>query len=268
MKYSCFNDLFMINISLNSTGWIKKSSNWPLLAPGPWFAHASPFPFSRNARCQAGGDILINAADVGSGFGFFKERRAGMEVVVFSIAFHYSWPAGPVAGRTLGANINSYSCKLGARHPRNPKNICSGERDRLRPPRNSSSNHSAVCCCFFFVPPFHAGKSRRRAITVVWMEKQLEEWRGERKKCYLKKQQEPRIHAPARRVSFFFNLFIYLFIFGNQNEKTGCSTLRILELRGGDCEHPSIRWQSPRESGYSNSLLKEKQVGAPTDEGP
>lgn len=49
---------------------------------------------------------------------------------VFSIAFHYSWPPGPGVGRTRGANINSYSCKLGARHPRNPKNICSGERER------------------------------------------------------------------------------------------------------------------------------------------
>lgn len=29
----------------------------------------------------------------------------------------------------------------------------------------------------------------------------------------------------------FFNLVIYLFIFGNQNQKTGGSTLRILDLR-------------------------------------
>lgn len=30
------------------------------------------FLFSRSARFQAGGDILINAADVGLGFGFLK----------------------------------------------------------------------------------------------------------------------------------------------------------------------------------------------------
>lgn len=66
---------------------------------------------------------------------------------IFSIAFHYSWPPGPVAGRSPGANINNYSCKLGARHPRNPKIYV---EERLRALGNSSSNHRKV---------FHAGKS-------------------------------------------------------------------------------------------------------------
>lgn len=83
----------------------------------------------------------MNAADAGL---VWILRRGGR---IFSIAFHYSWPPGPLASRSPGANINNYSCKLGARHPRNPKIYV---EERLRVLGNSSSNHRKV---------FHAGKS-------------------------------------------------------------------------------------------------------------
>lgn len=86
-------------------------------------------------------EVLTNTTDAGL---VWILRRGGG---IFSIAFHYSWPPGPVAGRSPGANINNYSCKLGARHPRNPKIYV---EERLRTLGNSSSNHRKV---------FHAGKS-------------------------------------------------------------------------------------------------------------
>lgn len=130
--------------------------------------------------------------------------------MVFSIAFHYSWPPGPVAGRTPGANINSYSCKLGARHPRNPQNICSGERERQTAASRQLVVQSELSLLlFFFSFPRWKKSSPRNHCSLDG--KAIRGNVGRGKKMLPQKQQESRIHVVARRACFF--LFSYLFIY-------------------------------------------------------
>lgn len=89
------------------------------------------------------------------------------------------------------------------------------------------------------------------------MEKQLEGWWGG-KKCFLQNSRSWEFMLLLDGCFLFFNAYICLFIFGNQNQKTGNLT-RVVELRGRECGLSSIHRQSPRNSSYLNSLSKKQK---------